>query len=364
MVKQIIEEHVNITVDNFCELKSVQDPKRLLNVKLQCVEIDPSQHSDWWPKPEVGCISIEDNLDLKFPVGKTSLNSDEPHNAKEFEKIEKMIQNIIGARGSTFTNLYVMGSSSPEGNYEANLKLTQGRLSAVYHTLINMIPTQKRPDQLKKETYPRVATWQDIANIMKLDGLVNEAAEIEKIIAENSTNNTAADINKQGHLIRRLGCYNLIKEKYLPKLRCIDFRLNFYVKRAVNINEIRDMYAKGEPLDEYSYYQLYSNETDVALRYKYCKEALDKHPNSIIFQTDHAAHLIAQNRPDTTLLAQYNNTNIFRTQGGSFMVPEETRINQVVAYIMMNDLEMANKIVETYLSNSKRPELAPLFIKE
>ena len=353
-------------VDNteFVELQCVQDPQRLLNVKLQCAEIDSSQYMKWWPTPMIGSIVTECGVDFKFLVGKSTLDSNDPQNTNELANAENIFQSIINTPSSIVTGLHVSGKSSPEGDYNKNHALAQGRLNTVLHILKGFIPSDKRLDKIQEEVTPTVATWQEVADFMRKDSLLEEVAQIEKIIAAYNTGNTSNDINNQGRQICRLPFYGLIKEKYLPKLRRVDFILEADVNRAATLEEIRDMYANGENLDEYSYYQLYSNETDVALRYKYCKEALDKHPNSIIFQTDHAAHLIAQNRPDTTLLAQYNNTNTFRTQGGSFKVPEETRINQVVAYIMMNDLEMANKIVETYLSNSKRPELAPLFSTE
>ena len=363
VVKEVMTEGAYVVgYTEFVELQSVQDPQRLLNVKLQCAEIDPSQYINWWPKANIGLIATEGSVDFKFHLGKSSLDSNAPHNANELAKVENTIQSIINTPGSIVTGVRVKGKSSPEGDYNKNHALAQGRLNTALHILKGFIPLDKRLDKIQEEVTPTVATWQEVADSMRKDGLLEEVAQIEKIIAAYNTGNTSNDINNQGRQICRLPFYGLIKEKYLPKLRRVDFILDTYVNRAATLEEIREMYANGEYLDEYSYYQLYSNETDVALRHKYCKEALDKFPNSIIFQTDHAAHLIAQNRPDTTLLAQYNNVTRFKIEGvGSFKVPEETRINQVIAYIMMNDLEMANKIVETHLSNSKRPELAPLF---
>ncbi len=367
VVKEVMAEQTDIVgYTEFIELQSEQDPQRLLNVTLQCAEIDPSQYMNWWPKQKKGPMATEGSVDFKFLLGKSSLDSNDPHNANELAKVEKTIQSIINTPGSIVTGLRVKGKSSPEGDYDKNISLAHGRLNTALRILKGFIPSEKRLGTLKEELTPTVATWQEVADSMRKDGLLEEVAQIEKIIAAYNTGKKWYDINNQGRLIHRLSFYELIKEKYLPKLRRVDFILETFVRRAATLEEIRDMYANGEYLDEYSYHQLYSNETDVALRHKYCKEALDKFPNSIIFQTDHAAHLIAQNRPDTTLLAQYNNVTLFKIEGvGSFKVPEETRINQVIAYIMMNDLEMANKIVETHLSNSKRPELAPLFrIKE
>ena len=367
VIETLSEDYEKILISDSVDVHiyGVLHPLRLLDVKMQYAELDSALYKQWWPRPKVGAMETEGSVDFKFLVGKSTLDSKDPHNANELAKAEKTVRGIISARGTTVTGLRVSGKSSPEGDYDKNLSLAQGRLNTALRILKGFIPSDKRTDYLKEDLAPAVATWQEVADSMRKDSLFDEVEQIEKIIAAYNTGNTSNDINNQGRQIRRLPFYGLIKEKYLPKLRRVDFILDTYVSRTLTLEEIRDMYANGEYLDEYSYHQLYSNETDVALRYKYCKEALDKYPNSIVFQTDHAAHLIAQNRPDTTLLAQYNNVKRFKIEGvGSFKVPEETRINQVIAYIMMQDLEMANKIVETYLSNSKRPELAPLFTDE
>ena len=168
-------------------------------------------------------------------------------------------------------------------------------------------------------------------------------------------------MNTQGPLIRRLGFYNVIQEKYLPKFRRVDFVIDTYVNRSATIAEIRDAYANGEPMDEYSYHQLYANEPDTLLRYKYCQEAYEKFPKNIIFRTDHAGHLIAQNRPDTTLLSEYTlQMKRFKPawKEGRYSIPEETRINQVISYVKMQNFDKAGKIAATHLSVNGRSEFA------
>ena len=168
------------------------------------------------------------------------------------------------------------------------MNLAQGRLNTALRLLKGYIPSDRILGKLKEELTPSVATWQEVADSMRVDSLFSEAEEIEKIIAAHSTGRIAVDINNQGRQISRLSFYGLIKEKYLPKFRRVDFVMQTYVNRSANIDEIRDMYANGEDMDEYSFHQLYANEPDTTLRYKYCKEAYERHPHSIIFRTDHA----------------------------------------------------------------------------
>ena len=328
-------------------------------MKMQYAELDSALYKQWWPKPKVGAMATEGSVDFKFLVGKSTLDSKDPHNANELAKAEKTVRNIVGARGTTVTGLRVSGKSSPEGDYDKNLGLAQGRLNTALRILKGFIPSDKRLDYLDEDLAPAVATWQEVADSMRKDSLFDEVAQIEKIIAAHCTGNTRNDINNQGRQISRLSCYGMIKDKYLPKFRRVDFVLNTFVRRSANIHEIRDMYANGEEMDEYSFHQLYANETDTMLRYKYCKEAYEKFPESIIFRTDHAGHLIAQNQPDTALLSQYTYMKRFKIDGvGSFKVPEETRINQVIAYVKMQNFDRAGKIAETYLSGGGRSEFA------
>lgn len=361
VIETLSEDYEKILISDSVDVHiyGVLHPLRLLDVKMQYAELDSALYKQWWPKPKVGAMATEGSVDFKFLVGKSTLDSKDPHNANELAKAEKTVRNIVGARGTTVTGLRVSGKSSPEGDYDKNLGLAQGRLNTALRILKGFIPSDKRLDYLDEDLAPAVATWQEVADSMRKDSLFDEVALIEKIIAAHSTGNTRNDINNQGRQISRLSCYGMIKDKYLPKFRRVDFVLNTFVRRSANIHEIRDMYANGEEMDEYSFHQLYANETDTMLRYKYCKEAYEKFPESIIFRTDHAGHLIAQNQPDTALLSQYTYMKRFKIDGvGSFKVPEETRINQVIAYVKMQNFDRAGKIAETYLSGGGRSEFA------
>ena len=339
-------------------------PLRLLDVKYQYAELDSALYKNWWPQAKVGNMATEGSVDLKFPVSESSLDVRDPHNAKELSKAQAVVSQIVGARGTKVTGMQVSGKSSPEGDYAKNLRLAEARLNTALRLLRSYIPADKRSDTWDKDEdilTPSVATWQEVADSMRNDGLLSEATEIEKIIAAHSTGRIERDMNTQGPLIRRLGFYNVIQEKYLPKFRRVDFVIDTYVNRSATIAEIRDAYANGEPMDEYSYHQLYANEPDTLLRYKYCQEAYEKFPKNIIFRTDHAGHLIAQNRPDTTLLSEYTlQMKRFKPawKEGRYSIPEETRINQVISYVKMQNFDKAGKIAATHLSGNGRSEFA------
>lgn len=361
VIESLSEDYEKIIIKDSVDVHiyGVLHPLRLLDVKYQYVEMDSSLYQKWWPKPIKGPMATEGSVDLKFLVGKSTLDNHDPHNAMELSKVQKTVTGILAGRGTKFTGLRVSGKSSPEGDYQKNLNLAQGRLNTALRLLKGYIPSDRILGRLKEELTPSVATWQEVADSMRVDSLFSEAEEIEKIIAAHSTGRIAVDINNQGRQISRLSFYGLIKEKYLPKFRRVDFVMQTYVNRSANIDEIRDMYANGEDMDEYSFHQLYANEPDTTLRYKYCKEAYERHPHSIIFRTDHAGHLIAQNRPDTTLLSQYTYLKRFKLpEGGAYTVPEETRINQVISLIKKENFDLAGKIAETYLSGTGRSEFA------
>ncbi len=360
-IETLSEDYNRILISDSVDVHvyGVLHPLRLLDVKYHYAEVDSARYTNWWPKPKKGPMETEGSVDFKFLMGKSRLDSRDPHNVSELARAEQTVRSIIGAPGTVVTGLQVRGKASPEGNYQSNLKLATGRLSTALSYLKGFIPSDKRIPVLHEDLVPFVATWQEVADSMRKDGLITEAAEVEKIVAANTSGVLEVDMNRQGRQIARLACYDVIKEQYLPKFRRVDFVLSTYVNRAANIHEIRDMYARGEQLDEYSYHQLYANEPDTALRYKYCKEALGKYPQSIIFRTDYAGHLIAQNRPDTALLSSYTQQERFKIEDvGSFKVPEETRINQVIAYIQKQNFEKAIKIAETYLSGGGQSKFA------
>ena len=341
----------------------VLHPLRLLNVNFQYAEVDSSLYQQWWPRPMKGDRPTEGSVDLKFKQSESSLDNSDPQNAKELDRVEKLVTSIAKTRGTRFTGLVVSGKSSPEGNYSKNLSLAQGRLNTALKILKGYIPVDKRVREFdsRVETHPSVATWQEVADSLRKDSLFAEAEEIMKIVRTYDTGRISEDMNNQGKRIRQLPCYQMIVEKYLPKFRRVDFIIKTFVNRSATIDEIRDMYKSGEYMDEYSFHQLYANEPDTLLRYKYCKEAYERYPNCIIFRTDHAGHLIAQNKPDTALLSEYTYWERFTAhwdEGKKYKVPEETRINQVISYIKMENFDKAYKVAETYLSGKGRSEFA------
>lgn len=360
-IETLSEDYNRILISDSVDVHiyGVLHPLRLLDVKYHYAEVDSARYTNWWPQPKKGQRETEGSVDFKFLKSKSRLDSSDPHNVSELARAQQTVQRIIGAPGTVVTGLQVRGKASPEGSYQGNLKLATGRLSTALGYLKSFIPSDKRIPVLHEDLVPAVATWQEVADSMRKDGLTAAAEDIEKIVRANTSGVIEVDMNRQGRQIARLSCYDVIKELYLPKFRRVDFVLSTYVTRAANIHEIREMYARGEELDEYNYHQLYANEPDTLLRYKYCQEAFEKYPASIIFRTDHAGHLIAQNRPDTALLSCYTHRERFKIEDvGSFKVPEETRINQVIAYIQKQNFERAIKIAETYLSGSGKSKFA------
>ena len=99
-------------------------------------------------------------------------------------------------------------------------------------------------------------------------------------------------IGTQGALIARKPYYNIIKERYLPQLRRVDYELEFTESRILNYDEVKQKYEADTthlmmtlPL----YYTLYKNEPDEEQRFRQMQDAVKEYRETVGLGRDHGA---------------------------------------------------------------------------
>ena len=292
------------------------NPLRWLDYSFAAKPVtDPS----YLPKPEKQMRDSKGEINLRFPVGKWTLNVSDPQNAAELEKLHRQIEAISQQKDATLQSLDMEGYSSPEGKYKWNMTLAQKRMNSVLAYTRSTVPVDLRRG-MTFTSKANVADWTEVARLMRADGHNDEAARVDNI-TERFPGNT----DRQTHAMYGLPFYKqLIETTYLPQLRRVGYTMHYTIFRQLTPEEIKELYEKDyKQLTRFEFYELYSSETDPARREKIMRQALEVYPSFMVAANDLAATLINRHESDPGLLRHF--------VGGR--APQEVNCNQMIALL-------------------------------
>lgn len=295
------------------------NPLRFLDYSFSAYEVTDESY---FPAPEKQLRADHGEVNLNFEVGKKTLNMNDSRNAAEVENMNRRLQEIISNPEMNLHALKITGIASPEGRYELNKELASGRLQTAMNIFLSRLDNQTR-EGMKTSTEARVATWNDVINLLRKDNQLDLANQVQNIV------NSFKSIDTQGQRIRRLPQYNLIAEKYLPQLRKVNYELEYDVYRQLNYEEIKDLYDKDpKQLTDFEYFKLYRSETDSVKREKYLNDALKNVPSLMVAANDLAVLQIRRGKYNPDILARF--------AGAKFSgrpVPTEVNLNQMATLL-------------------------------
>lgn len=274
------------------------NPLRWLNYSFGSSEITDST---LYPKAEKQMRDSKGQINLRFAIGKATLNTEDPQNVAEAEKLRQQIDVIRQTRDATLQALTISGTSSPDGRYTSNLRLAQQRMDFALKYLQGQVPAEMRKG-MTFSSQAGVATWSDVAKLMRADSLFDEAKQVEELISRNSKS-----IDAQSRAMRRLPFYaKLLEGKYLPQLRRVDYTMNYSIFRQLTPEEIKVLYAEDyRQLSRFEFFQLYRNEKDPVQKEKELRQALEIYPSFMVAANDLQALLIDRQASDPELLAPF-----------------------------------------------------------
>lgn len=137
--------------------------------------------------------------------------------------------------------------------------------------------------------------------LLRRDSLFSEADQVQSII------NRSSNIDVQSARIRRLPFFRSVLEaRYLPKLRQVNYVMNYTIFRQLTLDEIRNLYAADyKKLTRYEFFTLYRSENDAVKRDTIIRQALEMYPSFMIAANDLAADLINRGESDPQLLEPF-----------------------------------------------------------
>lgn len=210
------------------------------------------------PQPRRERRNTAGNISLTFLVGKAELDPADSANVVQMNKLQEDLMNIVNGEGTTLKEFKITGVSSPEGRYASNLALAKQRTAFALRKITSVIPAAKWSRVYKHPTETRVATWNEVADLLERDSLTAEAREIREITGKYK------NPDAQFAAVSRLPYYSSIIKERLPKLRTVQYEYKHEIFRELNPDEILDkylhdpQYADGKKsFTRYEYWHLF-----------------------------------------------------------------------------------------------------------
>lgn len=216
----------------------IRRPLQFLEFNFPDFELDPNKYKE---TPRREKRNTAGNISLTFLVGKAELDPEDPANEEQMNKLKNDLLEIINGEGTTLKEFKITGVSSPEGRYASNLALSKQRTNFALDQITSVIPASAWARVYKHPTETRVATWDEVADLLEGDSLFNEAEEIRKIADKFPKSPDA-----QFASIARLSYYPTLIKDRLPRLRTVHYEYKHEIFRELNPDEILDRY-KNDP---------------------------------------------------------------------------------------------------------------------
>ena len=261
------------------------------------------------PKPVQTPKADSAKVDLQFPNNGARFDLSNEVNKRIIDDLEEKLRALLGNKNATRINITLSCTSSPEGGFAHNYSLSQERMRFATNVLYGRLGADR--DRVSFDQGASVATWTDVAALLKKDSLFDKASAVEEIAAKFKNR------DDQWRAMRSLPFYgDLLTNKYLPQLRRVDYIISYTEFRNPSLQETRadyEKYGPGPNINEYMYWQLYTNAENDTIRERIIREALKQYPDKEAKETRVFAHdlqvvLLRHHRSDTTLLAPFVGT--------------------------------------------------------
>lgn len=334
-----LENYNNICYkDTFEVARGTINPLRFLSYSLTPVGLTEDR---FLPSPEVELRDTKGEMNLIFPVGKSKLDLGLGNNAAELRALTDEFRRIANSPDMSLRSFTINGFASPEGSMDKNKALAEERMRSAMETVVSSIdPSLRRNAEIT--SHAGIAPWEDVVKMMRADGMNDEANKVQDII--NSTKNN----DNRYYQISRLPFYkSIIADKYLPRLRRVNYHITTSVYRPLNEDEIDDLYkANPKGLSKYQYYRYYSSKEGEE-REKALRQAVETYPDFMAAATDLSEIMINKGEDATVILERF-----FENPEKWDRLPESTRLNMGIACMKAMQFSKADEILQTLPENA------------
>lgn len=190
-------------------------------------------------------VTVEDRNYIQFFVGDTRVVDTLGDNRRQLDKISGLMRQIVEQQEFWVDTITLTATSSPEGAYTFNARLSQGRAAALKRYLVRRYG--KSIDTILTVRWV-AEDWQELTNRIRTDREIgNRDAILELIAWEKNPDRREQAIRQQFPKE-----YAYIRSVIYPQLRAVNFRYNLrrkgMVKDTIHTTELDTAYARGVEL--------------------------------------------------------------------------------------------------------------------
>lgn len=182
---------------------------------------------------------------VEFKVNKTDILPDYKNNSKELGKIFATIDSVKNDNDITVTSISIKGTASPDGPYENNVRLAQGRTESLkdyvqklYHFPPNFIKTSFEP-----------VDWQGLKDFLNGDAQAptSDKANLSEVLPHRAeilaiVEGDLEPFQKNQKIKTTYPKeYAWLLENIYPSLRHSDYKIEYTIRSFTQVSEIEEM---------------------------------------------------------------------------------------------------------------------------
>ena len=174
--------------------------------------------------------SVSGSAWICFPVNKSDIQRNYKGNAAELDKMHATISSVADDPDVSITSLTLKGYASPEGSYDSNAQLAQGRTKAVADYIVSHYGIRR--DVIAMSSEPE--NWEGLRNYVEESDLKNRDAILDII-----DQNVEPDKKEWRIKSRYPDDYRHLLAECYPLLRRTDYEVAYIVRHYSDPAEIR-----------------------------------------------------------------------------------------------------------------------------
>lgn len=213
-------------------IAAISNPASLINYKY---------YTDYLKKPftiRPKIINGKGEARLQFEINRYDINLSLGNNQAEMDSMLQKLKPIVTDSLSTLESFEIYGMASADGSLKFNTTLSANRANAARKWLATQLHLNR--NILKKfKIGSKPEGWEPVLQAMKNDGHP-DTTKVMEILEKYSESND----DVQEKYIRRLACWNDIRNKYLQKDRKVEYSYSYTIRNFTSDEELFYMYSK------------------------------------------------------------------------------------------------------------------------
>ena len=275
---------------------------------------------------------------LQFVINKYDINLSLSNNRKEMNGMLSKLSSIVSDSLATLNSVSIYGMASADGSYAFNTTLSKNRAQSAKNWLVQQlgIPAEEAESF---SVGSRPEGWMPVLEAMRADGHKDTLKVKEILDKYNNENDDVAE-----RYIRRLTCWNDIRDRYLQKDRKVEYEYTYTIRNFTTDAELLAMYSKRpDAFNEEELLRVSTLKQSHEEKKEVYRTILHYFPQSQIAANNLAVLLLRENKADEAE-AVINSLEEYSP---------ETLNTKAAVYIYKDNYEKAVELLET---NAQLPE--------